>query len=81
MATLNIGGRQSKSIFGEEIRIGLSLRMDNFEKSEPISSSDVQMACEVAKWMIVVGLNGNKRAAKKVVKREDLRPLHFMDSF
>ncbi len=48
---------------------------DVFEGDNPLASSDIEMACEVAKWMIAKGLNAGAGIAYKGVTRKDYQPI------
>ena len=48
---------------------------DSFESDDPLSSSDIEMACEVAKWMVAKGLKGGAGIAYKLVTRKAYQPI------
>jgi hypothetical protein len=62
--------------------VGLSMRepaYDVFERKDNITQLDVEMAIEIAKWMVAKGMGNGRMMANDVINRKNLTPRDVFD--
>jgi hypothetical protein len=62
--------------------VSLSMRepaYDAFNREDNITQLDVEMAIEIAKWMVAKGMGNGRILANDVINRKSLAPRYFLD--
>ena len=80
-ASLAIDSSEKWGTFTIEValnNIGPPYITDSIEQNQAFGATEIEMSCEVAKWMIAKGLNGGASAAYKGVTRNNYEPIKPM---
>lgn len=76
--SLEINNEEKWGIDSVEIalnNVGQSHVWDTIEPDQPFGPTEIEMACEAAKWMMAKGLNSGAGIAYKLVTRTNYQPI------